>query len=81
MIYQFPEVVEEGGLVGYGQHLSFSFRQLATIVDKILRGARPAAVPVEQPKEFALAINLKTARALGLVVPPSLLVHANEVIE
>jgi len=55
-IYQFPEVAEEGGLMGYGQHLSFSFRQLATILDKILRGARPAAMPVEQPKEFALEV-------------------------
>ena len=67
--------------MGYGQRLSFSFRQLAAIVDKILRGASPAAMPVEQPKEFALVINLRTARALGLTVSPSLLALANEVID
>src|ERR1700756_1492525 len=80
-IYQFPEMAEEGGLMGYGQRLSLSYRQLAILVDKILRGAKPADLPVEQPKDFALAINLKTARALGLTVPPSLLVQADEVIE
>jgi len=80
-IYEAPEVAEEGGLMAYGQRLSLSFRQLAALVDKILRGARPADVPVEQPKDFTLAINLKTARALGLTVPPSLLTLANEVIE
>ena len=74
-------MAEEGGLLGYGQRLSFSYRQLAILVDKILRGAKPADVPVEQPKNFTLAINLKTARALGLTVPPSLLALANEVIE
>jgi putative ABC transport system substrate-binding protein len=67
--------------LGYGQRLSFSYRQLATMVDKILRGAKPADLPVEQPKDFTLAINLKTARALGLTVPPSLLALADEVIE
>jgi putative ABC transport system substrate-binding protein len=80
-IYQFPEMAEEGGLMGYGQRLSFSYRQLATLVDKILRGAKPADVPVEQPKDFTLAINLKSAHALGLTVPPNLLATADEVIE
>jgi putative tryptophan/tyrosine transport system substrate-binding protein len=80
-IYQFPGMAAEGGLMGYGQPLSFSFRQLATLVDKILRGARLANVPVEQPKDFTLAINRKAARALGLTVPPSLLATADEVIE
>ena len=80
-IYQFPEMAEEGGLMGYGQRLSLSFRKLAILVDKILRGAKPADLPVEQPKDFVLAINLKTARALGLTVPPSLLVQADKVIE
>jgi putative ABC transport system substrate-binding protein len=80
-IYQYPEMAEEGGLMGYGQRLSLSYHQLAILVDKILRGAKPADLPVEQPKDFTLAINLKTARALGLTVPPNLLVHADEVIE
>jgi putative ABC transport system substrate-binding protein len=80
-IHMVPEVAEEGGLMGYGPRLSLSFRQLAAMVDKILRGAKPADVPVEQPKDFTLAINLKTARALGLTVPPNLLATADEVIE
>jgi putative ABC transport system substrate-binding protein len=80
-IYEAPEVAEEGGLMAYGQRLSLGFRQLAALVDKILRGAKPADVPVEQPKDFTLAINLKTARALGLTVPPNLLVQADKVIE
>jgi putative ABC transport system substrate-binding protein len=80
-IYEFPETVEEGGLMAYSQGLSLSLRQLAALVDKILRGAKPADVPVELPKNFTLAINLKTARALGLTVPPSLLALADEVIE
>jgi ABC transporter substrate binding protein len=67
--------------MAYSQGLSLSVRQLAALVDKILRGAKPADVPVELPKVFTLAINLKTARALGLTVPPSLLARANEVIE
>ena len=67
--------------MGYGQRLSFSYRQLAILADKILRGAKPSDLPVEQPKDFALAINLKTARALGLTVPPNLLALADEVIE
>jgi putative ABC transport system substrate-binding protein len=80
-IYEAPEAAEEGGLMAYGQPISLSFRQLAAMVDKILRGAKPADVPVEQPKDFTLAINLKTARALGLTVPPGLLAIANQVIE
>jgi putative ABC transport system substrate-binding protein len=70
-IYEFPEMAEEGGLMSYGQPLSLSFRQLATLVEKILRGAKPADLPVQQPKDFTLAINLKTARALGVTVPPA----------
>ena len=70
-IYEFPEMAEEGGLMSYGQRLSLSFRQLATLVEKILRGAKPADLPVQQPKDFTLAINLETARALGVTVLPA----------
>jgi putative ABC transport system substrate-binding protein len=80
-IYPFPEAAAEGGLMGYGQPQSSMYRQLATLVDKILRGAKPTELPVEQPKEFTLAINLKAARALGLTVPPGLLAVADEAIE
>jgi putative tryptophan/tyrosine transport system substrate-binding protein len=82
-IYQWPEMAEEGGLVAYGPRLGQIFRELvaAEIVDKILRGAKPADIPVEQPTKFDLAVNLTTAKALGLTLPESLLVRADEVIE
>ena len=80
-VYAVREYVEAGGFISYGSNPLELERYAATFVDKILRGAKPADLPVEQPSKFELIINLKTAKALGLKIPPSLLVRADQVID
>jgi putative tryptophan/tyrosine transport system substrate-binding protein len=80
-MHQWPEIAEEGGLMGYGPRFTHTFRQRARIVARILRGAKPADIPVEQPTHFELIINLQTAKAIGHEVPAGLVLRADKVIE
>jgi putative tryptophan/tyrosine transport system substrate-binding protein len=80
-IYQWPETPDLGGLIGYGPPFAQMYRQRARQVAKILRGSSPTEVPVEQPSNFELVINLKTAKTIGLEIPAELVLRANRVIE
>ena len=80
-IYQWREHVEAGGLISYGPNLAALWRQSGIIVAKVLKGVAPSELPVEQPSKIELVLNAKTAKSLGLAIPPSVLVRADEVIE
>ena len=80
-IYEWPEIADDGGLLTYGTRFELAAEVAARLVSKILRGSRPEDLPIEQPDRYDLVVNLKTARALGLTIPPTLLVRADKVIE
>jgi len=80
-IYQWAETAEDGGLLAYGRRNLLCYRHVVSLVDKVLRGAKPADLPIEQPSKFELAVNLKTASAIGMTISPTLLLRADKVIE
>ena len=80
-IYQWREHAEEGGLVSYGPSLTEVWRQTATVVGKVLKGAKPGDLPIEQPTKFELAVNMKTAKAIGVTIPRPVLLRADQVID
>jgi putative ABC transport system substrate-binding protein len=80
-MYSRGEFAQAGGLLAYGPSFAANYRRAATYVDKILKGTKPADIPVEQPTQFDFVVNLKTARALGLAIPGSLLQRATQVVE